>query len=964
VSGEHDLAPFLNSTHNQSPFLLFVDNVSQGQESNKRANDLHQSDLPHHEQHQQLPEMLSNVEMATPTPPQQPPQEQPTDTSIHQTSNIEHSIEQPAGEVASQSNKVDDLEQPTKNDTDLEMKNPFDLPEDYPAQSPVPMDLPEGTVEVVVETIATGEVAEETTMTEIPTETLETLTVPTARSMETKARSETPQPILQPDPINTDKDPTVSFQEISSSAPPTPKLKKKTPKMKRKVIPKKSKKVEEDKSEIPSKNERQNLDKCYSKQEAVLDDNLNVSSLEPDVTEDSTVAISSLLSPSKNVLVSICPPPTPPPHLLLGEVIDEAVKLLEKEGAVSTPTTPTTLTTGQPRSAGQVLGCQETNNYSLSSSSQFLSRNVSEERKLDSTAADNLECKTSLHKKCEADLSSQQQQQQAATNDEQNFNTQERTVVNHSQSVAERANDDIKNDADACIDVEEASFSAVSSTNNHLKQSTETSTGSSPRLCKGKPPLQRKKSINFEKAEQWLRERKQKTPKPGDENDLEKEVAKQKNDQEPPIQLEGEREPVKTQDKEEPVPEEARERKNKEPKPEAEPAIVAIRQEEPAEPVQHIIRELQVVEEVKECLSKVVLTSQPPVVPANRVPNGLEFYQEKSTTSPTRDVRSPTPTQSTSIPSRFRNLAKSTRIFERAPSTPPMVFSKESSVPRRGSIFDQCQSRASSTLKSPDESRATSPTSRHTSPSNKFEEPPRTRPYFSQARMATVVPTSNMQRSKSFIHVNDDKSSSKPWVSPMNRDWKQTYDSKAFTYNARSRNTPVRDEPINAGPKVLERPSKFIKSVTPGPREDRPPRPQHPTTLDYNTSRDKIPSRFRRAMNHSSSTTVTSGMTRSRSFYQLNEEADNKPSSHLQDQIKKAKDDHRRVFDDAKSHTSYQREQDYSRSKLLTADTVRSSSQTSSTSSTRPRETTGDWLSRTASVRNLRASPTMEYGRL
>jgi hypothetical protein len=842
-----------------------------------------------------------------------------------------------------------------------------------PSQSPVPMDHPCETVEegyYTVETIATGLMTEETTTKEARTEKLQTITVPPARPMEAKARLETPQPVLQPDHINPDKEPAggaVSFREIRSSAPLTPKLKTKTTKLKKKVIPTKSKEssaAAEEKSGIPSTSEGQDLDNYYSKQESVLD-NLNVSSLVPDVTGCDT-----------------------PPPLLLREVIDDAVKLLEKEQVE--------ILSGQTRSVGQAMTFQEINNYSLSSRSQFLSRHVSEERKLSDTTADDLKCKTHSYKNW-ADPS---QHHQAATNDVQNFNTQRRTAVNNSQSVAEKANDDVKletvvKDAAGVNDDNVENKEGVALIKNppisslsHApiyrlpdftlpSQPTPTSIGSSPRFVNGKPPMQRSKSDNLVKVDQLLRERKEKTPKPGEEHDQGKTIPKQLHDQDALLKQDiKKKEPAIASYKEEYTPEKAREPKKKGSKPDSEPDQEPLKQEVPIHPMD---KELQ---ENKKGSSKV--TSHPPVaVPANRVPNGLKLHQENTTTSPSRDVRSPTPTQSTTIKTRFRNLVNPTRISDRAPSNPPMVFSKESSIPRRAPIFDQYQSRASSTMRSPAESRATSPTlMQHTTPS-KFDELHQTRTYYSPARSATVVSTSYMQRSKSIHHLNDDiepPQKSRPWISssynksnratsmnrdcwisPMNRDWTQTYDSKAFTSSAQTRNTPVRDEPINTGPRVIERPSRLIKSVTPSPREDRPPRPQHQTNFDYNTSRvDRIPSRYKKAMNHSN----TSSMTRSRSVHQLNEETKKPSTSHLlQDQINKAKNDHKRVFDDAKCHTSFQREQNYNRSKLFT-DTARSGQTSSTTTTTRPRESNGDWLTRTSSARNLRVSPTMEYRRL
>ncbi len=398
-----------------------------------------------------------------------------------------------------------------------------------------------------------------------------------------------------------------------------------------------------------------------------------------------------------------------------------------------------------------------------------------------------------------------------------------------------------------------------------------------------------------------------------------------------------------------------------------------------------------------------------------------------STTSSNHNTTASTQNQ-TAVPSRFRTLlTNSTRSsgsdsYERS-STSAVASSREAGIgsnapPRRGSIFEyhtttptsQSGSRAGSILRSPQDSRATSPiaTTRPSSPERPSSALPPKPTIYSSTRMATVVSTptnnkpsitssnhgsSSWQRSQS-IHRDyggPSMSSSVPSSDCRTSDRAKSVhrDTNYMTSSMPSRksSTPARETSTTSGSGplpsrfareslspmtttssmrspshdkyrdskspgriTLERPSKFIQQSS---NLDRPPRPP-PNPLNQ----DRIPSRFRRAMGHQQSNHPT--MSRARSLHQLNEEpiASTRQPTDLQDRIRQAKETHWRAFDDAKSHTSVNK---------TTSSTATSGSGSNTSGgyvSRNPGESAGDWLNRASSMRNLRASPAHEYRRL
>jgi len=134
---------------------------------------------------------------------------------------------------------------------------------------------------------------------------------------------------------------------------------------------------------------------------------------------------------------------------------------------------------------------------------------------------------------------------------------------------------------------------------------------------------------------------------------------------------------------------------------------------------------------------------------------------------------------------------------------------------------------------------------------------------------------------------------------------------------------------------VMVGPSTFIQSSSSSSNSND-------TGPDKN--QDRIPSRFRRAMQHNnqtSSNSSSSGMFKSKSIHELNEASLGSRATGLQDKIRQARADHRKVFDEAQSHTTYG-------SKGFQSSTNHSTSH-------RGTRETPEWLNR--SMRSLRASP-------
>ena len=323
------------------------------------------------------------------------------------------------------------------------------------------------------------------------------------------------------------------------------------------------------------------------------------------------------------------------------------------------------------------------------------------------------------------------------------------------------------------------------------------------------------------------------------------------------------------------------------------------------------------------------------------------------------------------IPSRFRNMWQNPKTERLEPPTPSKessisrrssVNSKESSVPRRGSVFDhaandskrssgadQIGSRRGSIMEhvsrfnTPFQSRQPSPSaakSRGTSPEING------RPFHST--------TDVLSRAKSINQLNGQSNASrKPSTSngtdfnrskSFSNDYKDSNSSSAFnkrgstTEESRVKNEtkpPVRE----FSPVILVRPSTFIQAMNPPPSPHARPKDyvNAPSSRDR-SNQDRIPSRFRKAMSHN----TTSNMTRSRSIHELHQESTSLEhhAQGLQDQIRQARAEHRKFFDDAQSHTTYNPNSRTARERM-----------------------SAEW-NRTASMRNLRASPSRDYRRL
>ena len=363
--------------------------------------------------------------------------------------------------------------------------------------------------------------------------------------------------------------------------------------------------------------------------------------------------------------------------------------------------------------------------------------------------------------------------------------------------------------------------------------------------------------------------------------------------------------------------------------------------------------------------------------------NLLEAAFNKAVSPPL--TKSPT---NTTLPSRFRGMSQSSKNQDTPQPTPP----------RRGSVFEH--SRGSSGCVSTATSRAGSPTST----SRATSSGPTGKPYYSPTKMATVVPTPNSFGSKS-VHRSEEENSKPAWkdagkassssyfekaqnngaafkndtsISASRRSSKEEDFTKSI--NSRrsskdfipSRRPSIGDQGSTEKPKtirefsptpvVLVRPSTFIQGssdkpektvakpltkdfnpvVKVGPSTFIPTSSPTPPTNASEKNQDKVPSRFRKAMQHNNhSSNPSSGMVRSKSIHELNEASLGLKATGLQDQIRQARADHRKVFDDAQSHTTYG-----------SRGFQNSSNHQNSHRGTRE---TPEWLNR--SMRSLRASP-------
>ena len=365
--------------------------------------------------------------------------------------------------------------------------------------------------------------------------------------------------------------------------------------------------------------------------------------------------------------------------------------------------------------------------------------------------------------------------------------------------------------------------------------------------------------------------------------------------------------------------------------------------------------------------------------PPTEVPT--RSYSPPPMTNGSSKAMSPPPSSATNttIPSRFRNMwqnSKTERIPAPTSSKETSVsrrssVSKESSIPRRGSVFDhsaneskrssgadQLSRRGSimepgSRFNTPFQSRQPSPSaskSRATSPDSNGK------PYYSSSKMATVVTSTDvLSRAKSINQLNEqaNASSRRPTISngtdsnrskSLSKDYSNS-SSSAFTKRGSTEDSKPKNEskPVREfSPVILVRPSTFIQAMNPPPSPQAKPKDyvNAPSTRDR-SNQDRIPSRFRKAMHHTSSSSSNSTMTRARSIHDLHQDtALENHAMGLQDQIRQARAEHRKFFDDAQSHTTYNSNSRSARDRM-----------------------SAEW-NRTSSMRNLRASPARDYRRL
>ena len=130
------------------------------------------------------------------------------------------------------------------------------------------------------------------------------------------------------------------------------------------------------------------------------------------------------------------------------------------------------------------------------------------------------------------------------------------------------------------------------------------------------------------------------------------------------------------------------------------------------------------------------------------------------------------------------------------------------------------------------------------------------------------------------------------------------------------------------------------------------------TTTSDRSNQDKIPSRFRKAMQHSN---ANAGMSRSRSIHELHEQSLGAKANTLQEQIRQARADHLRAYDDAQSHTHYNPQHREGPGRNSFTDRARRGSPVRSEV-----KHAFEALGRTSSMRSLRSSPAnhvMDYRR-
>ena len=358
---------------------------------------------------------------------------------------------------------------------------------------------------------------------------------------------------------------------------------------------------------------------------------------------------------------------------------------------------------------------------------------------------------------------------------------------------------------------------------------------------------------------------------------------------------------------------------------------------------------------------------------ANNIVNKENVFDR--TLSPPRDY-------SSTIPSRFKTIvgSKNDRFSPSSTATPPRRGSVFERLERQNSVssnssFSRKNSISSSISQTPtiDLSRATSPFSSRTTspePQRMANGHPSGKPYFSPSRMATVVSKPEFPRSKSNMEISPDHAAGSPpkksdntsnYESRFDRAKSLHRDTQAFTSKSAPREEIPKSRqpsPIKEfSPVILVRPSTFIQAMSPTAAQ------RVATSLaNKGNEKDKIPSRFRRAMQHpskdskDSSGSSGSGMTRSRSIHELHEASLGAKANSLQDQIRQARADHLRAYDDAASHTHYTTKRNG-----YTAPSERARRGSPARSEVKQ---AFEALGRTSSMRSLRSSPNVEYRRL
>ena len=251
-----------------------------------------------------------------------------------------------------------------------------------------------------------------------------------------------------------------------------------------------------------------------------------------------------------------------------------------------------------------------------------------------------------------------------------------------------------------------------------------------------------------------------------------------------------------------------------------------------------------------------------------------------------------------------------------------------------------------SRFSSPFTSRAPSPSGpRATSPDSN----PKGKPFYNPTKMATVVTSTDvMSRAKSINQLNEQHNASRRQSTPTNgysdnrsKSLESKTASSAFSTKHPEEPRPAKksdSKPVREfSPVILVRPSTFIQAMNPPPSPQAKPK-------DYingngnapprdRSNQDRIPSRFRKAMSQHNT-----NMSRSRSIHELADTSLENHAHSLQDQIRQARAEHRKFFDDAQSHTTF--------------------------TNNRARERISAEWTRTSSMRNLRASPSLDYRRL